>query len=126
MDWYRPVSLEELLELRRNYPGDASKLVVGNTRVQWERYLNPTKFSRLIALSNIEELQQMKQTADSLYLGAGVTFARLKSKLIEWVGEKINDGGFSEALLNQLRYFASTQIRNVASIGGNIIAASPM
>ncbi|CAF5109530.1 unnamed protein product, partial [Rotaria magnacalcarata] len=126
MDWYRPTSLKELLQLRRTYPGDASKFVFGNTRVQMERQMNVMKFPRLIALTHVEELQQLSRTHDTLCLGAGITFSRLKSKLIEWVEDKINDGGICEALLNQLRYFASTQIRNVASLGGNIITASPI
>lgn len=29
------------------------------------------------------------------------------------------------AIINQLKYFAGTQIRNVATIGGNIATASP-
>jgi CO/xanthine dehydrogenase FAD-binding subunit len=52
-----------------------------------------------------------------------VTFTRLKSKLIQWNN---NDGGICQALLDQLKHFASTQIRNVASLGGHIISASPM
>ncbi|CAF3626478.1 unnamed protein product [Rotaria socialis] len=126
MDWFRPTSLKEVLQLRRTYPGDASKFVFGNTRVQMERQMNVMKFPRLIALTHVEELQKLSRTHDTLCLGAGITFSRLKSQLIEWVNDKINDGGICEALLNQLRYFASTQIRNVASLGGNIITASPI
>jgi CO/xanthine dehydrogenase FAD-binding subunit len=61
-----------------------------------------------------------------LIFGAGVTFTRLKTKLIEWTEEKKTNGDFCQALLHQLNQFASTQIRNVASLGGNIVAASPM
>jgi xanthine dehydrogenase/oxidase len=60
-----------------------------------------------------------------LYIGAGVTFTRLQEKLIEWNNEKIIDGGVCQALIDQLKHFASTQIRNVASLGGNIVSASP-
>jgi xanthine dehydrogenase/oxidase len=122
MDWYRPVSLNELLHLRHTYPGDQSKLVFGNTTVQIERKFQQIKYPRLIAIAQIKELQEIKRTADSLYFGAGVTFTRLKTKLIEWN----DDNAFCQALLDQLKRFASTQIRNVASLGGNIIAASPM
>ncbi|CAF4000431.1 unnamed protein product [Rotaria sordida] len=124
IDWYRPLSLSELLQLRHTYRGDASKLVFGNTRVEIERKFKQIKHTCLISLTHIEELQQLKRTADEFYLGAGSTFTRLKLKLIEWTNEKINDGGICQALLDQLRYFASTQIRNVASLGGNVITAS--
>ncbi|CAF1125466.1 unnamed protein product [Rotaria sordida] len=126
IEWYRPVSLNELLHLRHTYPGDASKLVFGNTRVQIQRKFKQLQCSCLIAITHIEELQQLKRTTDSLYLGAGITFTCLKSKLSEWYNEKINDGGICQALLDQLQRFASTQIRNVASLGGNIISASPI
>ncbi|CAF5054429.1 unnamed protein product [Rotaria sp. Silwood1] len=107
-------------------PGDASKLIFGNTRVQIETKFEHRKYSRLISVTHIKELQRLEQTADSLFLGAGVTFTRLQSKLIEWNNEKNNDGGICQALLYQLKHFASTQIRNVASLGGNIVTASPI
>ena len=126
MDWYRPVTLSELLHLRHLYPGDASKLVFGNTRVQIEMKFQQRRYPRLIAVTHIEELQQIKRTNETLYFGAGVTFTRLQQKLIEWNAEKISDGGVCQALLDQLKHFASIQIRNVASIGGNIVSASPV
>ncbi len=60
-----------------------------------------------------------------MILGAGVTLTRLQAKLTEWNDQKL-DGGICQALIDQLKYFASTQIRNVASLGGNIVNASPM
>ncbi|CAF2744826.1 unnamed protein product [Rotaria sp. Silwood2] len=122
-NWYRPISLKELLHLRHTYRGDQSKLIFGNTTVQMERKFQKINYPRLIAITHIKELQEIKRTNDSIYLGAGVTFTRLKSKLIEW---KDNNDSFCQALLDQLKHFASTQIRNVASLGGNIIAASPI
>jgi xanthine dehydrogenase iron-sulfur cluster and FAD-binding subunit A len=83
----------------------------------------------MISMTHVKELQEIKQTQYQIYLGAGVTFTCLKLKLIQWINdEKMTDadGGFCLALHNQLKHFASTQIRNVASLGGNIIAASPM
>ncbi|CAF1016904.1 unnamed protein product [Adineta steineri] len=123
IDWYRPVSLHELLNLRHTYPGNQSKLIFGNTTVQIERKYRNIHSSRLISITHIKELQEIKRTQDSIYFGAGITFTHLKSKLIEWIDD--NDH-FSKALLHQLKHFASTQIRNVASLGGNIIAASPI
>ncbi|CAF1547660.1 unnamed protein product, partial [Rotaria sordida] len=78
------------------------------------------KYPRLISITHIKELQELKRTKDFLYFGAGVTFTPLKSKLIQWN----NDNSICQALLDQMKHFASTQIRNVASLGGNIISAS--
>ncbi|CAF1001889.1 unnamed protein product [Rotaria sp. Silwood1] len=121
-EWYRPISLDELIQLRHSYPGNQSKLIFGNTRVEFERKYNQMNYSRLISITHIRELQELKRTDDSLYIGAGVTFVRLKSKLTQWN----NKDKFCQALLDQMKHFASTQIRNVASIGGNIISASPI
>lgn len=123
MDWYRPVQLKELLELRHTYPGDQSKLVFGNTRVQLQRKYEHADWPRLISINQIKELQETRRTDHGFSLGAGVTFTRLKAQLTEW---NDNPHGFCQALLDQLKYFASTQIRNVASLGGNVISASPM
>ena len=123
MDWYAPVTLNELLDLRSTFPGNQSKLVFGNTRVQIERRYHQMQCSRLISITHIKELQECRRTDDFLIFGAGVTFAKLKTKLTEWNHDEY---GFCQALLDQMKYFASTQIRNVASLGGNIISASPM
>ncbi|CAF1272832.1 unnamed protein product [Rotaria sordida] len=120
-EWYRPIALNELIHLRHTYPGNQSKLVFGNTRVEFERKYNKINNFRLISITHIKELQELKRTKNSLYIGAGVTFTRLKSQLIQWN----NDDSFCQALLDQMKHFASTQIRNVASIGGNIITAAP-
>ncbi|UJR19997.1 hypothetical protein I4U23_023131 [Adineta vaga] len=120
MDWYRPITLAELLYLRHTYPGDQSKLIFGNTRVQLERKFEQRIYPRLITVTHIKQLQEIKQTNDAIYFGAGVTFTRFKNKLMEW-----KDNSICQALLDQLKHFASTQIRNVASLGGHIIAALP-
>ena len=124
-EWYRPISLLELLRLRCEYPGGASKIIFGNTEVQIETKFKRLKYPRFISATHIEELQQVKKTSTSFILGAGVTLTRLQAKLTEWNDPRV-DGGLSQALLDQLKYFASTQIRNVASLGGNIVNASPM
>jgi xanthine dehydrogenase/oxidase len=125
IEWYRPITLSELLHLRCTYPGAASKLVFGNTEVQIETKFKRLKYPRFISVTHIEELQQLKRTTTSLIFGAGVTITRLQEKLTEWNDQKL-DGGVCQALIDQLKYFASTQIRNVASLGGNIVNASPM
>ena len=121
IEWFRPITLKELVDLRHTYPGDQSKLVSGNTTLQIQRKFQDLHCPRLISIAHIKELQDFKHMDDFLYIGSGVTFARVKTKLIQLN----NNHPFIQAFIDQLKYFASTQIRNVASIGGNIIAASP-
>ena len=120
MDWYRPITLTELIHLRQMYPGNESKLIFGNTSVQLERKVQQRTFPRLISITHVKELQEMKRTDDSIYLGAGVTFTRLKNQLMDW-----KDNPICHALLDQFKHFASTQIRNVASLRGHTTGALP-
>lgn len=124
-DWYRPLNLCELLELRSKYPGGQSKLVFGNTEVQIETKFKRAHYPRFISVTQVYELQEVKRTETEFIIGAGVTLTHLQSILSQWNDPKV-DGGICQALLDQLKYFASTQIRNVASLGGNIVNASPM
>lgn len=119
------MTLAELLHLRHIYSGSASKLVSGNTEVQIETKFKRIDYPRLIATTHVPELKILQRTATALLIGAGVTLSCLQSTLTEWT-QDIDDGGICQAMLEQLKYFASTQIRNVASLGGNIINASPM
>ena len=125
MEWYRPVTLAELLRLRHIYSGSASKLVSGNTEVQIETKFKRIEYPRLIAITHVPELKLLTRTATSFIIGAGITLSCLQSTLHEWNND-IDDGGICQAIIDQLKYFASKQIRNVASLGGNIINASPM
>ena len=128
VEWYRPVTLSELLHLRHIYPGTASKLVFGNTEVQIETKFKRIQYPRLISITHVPELKTLKRTETSLIIGAGVTLSCLQSTLVEWNknSKESDDGGICQAMIDQLKYFASTQIRNVDSFGGNIINASPM
>jgi len=58
-------------------------------------------------------------TDAALEVGAAVTLSRLQARLAELVaaGAAHETGAFA-ALLEQLRYFAGVQIRNVATVGG--------
>lgn len=123
IEWFRPITLKELLDLRHIYPGDQSKVVSGNTTLQIQRKFQDLHCPRLISIAHVKELQDFKQIDDVLYMGSNVTFARLKTKLIQLNNDQPHP--FLQAFIDQLKYFASTQIRNVASIGGNIIAAAP-
>ena len=107
------------------YPGGASKLIFGNTEVQIETKFKRLKYPRFISVTHVDELQQPERTSTGLIPGAGVTLTRLQAKLSEWNDQEL-DGGICQSLIDQLKYFASTQIRNVASLGGNIVNASPM
>ena len=67
-------------------------------------------------LSHCKDLAQIRETADGFEIGAGVTIATLRT----WAE------GPHPALAELLRRFASEQVRQVATIGGNIANGSPI
>ncbi len=75
------------------------------------RELGPVAF-----LGRCQDLQQVETTEDGLKIGAGVTIA----KLLDLMQDR--HPHFAE----MLRRFASVQIRNTATIGGNIANGSPI
>lgn len=67
-------------------------------------------------LSHCKDLAQIRETPDGFVIGAGVTIAALRA----WAK------GPHPALAELLRRFASEQVRQVATIGGNIANGSPI
>jgi len=67
-------------------------------------------------ISQIEDMRRIETTKDGLRIGASVTLTALRQAIAPIQPD------FAE----MLRRFASTQIRNVATIGGNIANGSPI
>lgn len=67
----------------------------------------------------IHALARAQVTDTALIVGAAVTLSRLQARLRELVAAGApHETGVFAALLEQLRYFAGVQIRNVATVGG--------
>ncbi|CAF1462601.1 unnamed protein product [Rotaria sp. Silwood1] len=126
LEWYHSISLGELLSLRHSYPGSAAQLVFGNTAVQIETKFKLMQHHRVISITHIDELQQLKRISNSFSINADVTSTRLQSKFYEGKNEVNSGGGICEALMDQLKRFPSPQTQNVASFSGSIVNASPM
>ena len=75
------------------------------------RELSPVAF-----LNGVTDLQQIERQGGMLHVGAGVTIAALR----EAVAERLPSFG------ELLRRYASEQVRNAATIGGNIANGSPI
>uniref|UniRef100_A0A671RBE8 Xanthine dehydrogenase/oxidase-like n=1 Tax=Sinocyclocheilus anshuiensis TaxID=1608454 RepID=A0A671RBE8_9TELE len=102
--WIQPYSLKELLELKATYPN--AKLVVGNT--EFKNLLYPV----ILAPAYIPELNIIQHTQDGkrvIYLKGCVCLSMLFDGLKQILFTEV-----FEAVLEQLRWFAGQQIRNVA------------
>ncbi|WP_303980293.1 xanthine dehydrogenase small subunit [Dongia mobilis] len=112
--YFAPRSGDELAALYRAHP--TATLVAGGTDVglwvtKQHRQLDP-----VISLAEVADLQTIHETASEIVIGAGVTYAQL----LPVVAPHWPD--FAEII----RRLGSAQIRNVATLGGNIANGSPI
>ncbi|KAF2146658.1 uncharacterized protein K452DRAFT_314902 [Aplosporella prunicola CBS 121167] len=130
--WFRPVTLEQLVTLKNAYP--SAKLVGGASEVQVEVRFKNSDFAISVYVSDIEELQETKipkteaewDATTEIYLGANTPLTELEYLCKEACSKFGRRAMCLEALRKQLRYFAGRQIRNVASLAGNVATASPI
>lgn len=104
-----------------------AKIVSGHTMIQIDRKFKNKNYSHLIGVSHIQELNIMEKLENGMIIGAGITIAKLKEYL-QLLLKTLPTHQLStcHAILTQLNIFGSQQIRNVATIGGNIIHGSPI
>ena len=123
--WYRPTTLEELLVLKNNYP--EAKIVVGNTEVGVEMKYKNCHYSKLIHPMKIKEMCEIKENKKELCIGANVTLSEMEVLLRYQIKTKPESKTrIFSAIVKMLHRFAGLQIRNVASVGGNIVTSSPI
>ncbi|MCV2884228.1 xanthine dehydrogenase small subunit [Aestuariibacter sp. AA17] len=111
---YLPRTEQALANALKKYPD--AKLVSGGTDLMLAVTQQHQDLGHTINLSSIASLQTLDVTDTHLIIGAGVTLTRLLPEL---------EAHFPP-LAELLTRFASQQIRNVATIGGNIANASPI
>jgi carbon-monoxide dehydrogenase medium subunit len=114
-DYFKPKTLEETLTLLAQY-GEKAKLIAGGTDVIVMIKQKAMAPDVLISLQGIPGLDQIKYNG-FLSIGPMVTHRAIeKSEVIRKT--------FS-ALADAVDYLGSVQIRNVATMGGNICTAAP-
>ncbi|WP_048306303.1 xanthine dehydrogenase small subunit [Halomonas sp. PR-M31] len=109
-----PRDLVALRALRRQRP--ASRLVAGATDLWLEVTQQLKPLNDLIDLRQVAELNVIDETSEGWWIGAAVTYSRLESLFAEYF----------PAFGHLMHRFASSQIRNRATLGGNVANASPI
>uniref|UniRef100_A0A672VB35 Xanthine dehydrogenase/oxidase n=1 Tax=Strigops habroptila TaxID=2489341 RepID=A0A672VB35_STRHB len=123
--WIQPTTLKELVALKSQYPN--AKLVVGNTEVGIEMRLKNMLYPVIIAPAWISEMNAVQHTETGVTFGAACSLSSIEEVLRKAVAElPPYKTEVFQAVLEQLRWFAGPQIRNVAALGGNIMTASPI
>ena len=110
----QPASIDECLGLKEKYP--EAILVNGATDVALRVTKKFELLPHIIDCSRVEELRAIARDGGMITIGAGVRI----SEVMETVKNDF------PALHEMLTVFAAQQIRNVATLGGNIGTASPI
>ena len=110
----RPTTLRKLLVLLKKFP--EARLIAGATELGLDITKRYKKFPTLISVEAVTELKKIRRTPGEWHIGAAVTLTEIEDKLREEF----------PALGDMLRVFGSRQIRNRATMGGNIVTASPI
>jgi len=112
--FFRPASLAELFELRRAHP--SASLVAGATEIGVELNKKFRRFPVLISVEAVPELTGIVSDPGKWRIGAAATLTVVEGAL----------GGEFPSLAKMLSVFAGRQIRNRATMGGNLATASPI
>uniref|UniRef100_A0A8C2TTK3 Xanthine dehydrogenase n=1 Tax=Coturnix japonica TaxID=93934 RepID=A0A8C2TTK3_COTJA len=111
--WIQPATLQELVALKSQYPN--AKLVVGNTEVGIEMRLKNMLYPVILAPAWIPEMNTVQRTETGITFGAACTLSSVEEVLRKAVAELPSyKTEIFQAALEQLRWFAGPQIRNVA------------
>jgi len=114
--YFKPKKVEEAVSLITNY-GDQAKILAGGTDLlvqMRDRSLTP---KCIVDITNIPELNYVKQDRDILKIGALATIRAVELSPI--VKDKYVN------LYEATHQMATTQIRNMGTVVGNICRASP-
>jgi len=113
-EWFAPRSIDELAEVYSKQPD--AVLVAGATDVGLWVTKQQRHLATLIDVTRVAGLNEIKQSADGLSIGATVSHREATAAL----------GRLHPDLGELFRRFASIQIRNAGTVGGNIANASPI
>lgn len=112
--FFRPTSLADLFALKQAHPD--ARLVAGATEIGVELNKKFKKFPTLISTEGVPELTRIVKSDTEWRLGAAATLTAIEEAL----------GDEYPVLAKMLAGFAARQIRNRATLGGNLVTASPI
>ncbi|MBI3272359.1 MAG: FAD binding domain-containing protein [Planctomycetes bacterium] len=113
---YRPETLAELFELLARLEGER-RCLAGGTDLLVQAQDAPPAAASWLDVSAVPELRGISKEKDRVRIGSATTFADCaESPLVQ---------GYAPALAQACGRVASPQVRNRATLGGNIAGAAP-
>jgi xanthine dehydrogenase small subunit len=111
---FAPTSMDELVDLAAANP--TGVFLAGGTDVGLWVTKQHRKLDPVIYVGGVAELQRQRMTADHIEIGAAATYGDLQGIIAKHYPD------FGELI----RRLGSTQIRNTATMGGNVANGSPI
>jgi CO/xanthine dehydrogenase FAD-binding subunit len=112
MEVFLPATLQEALEIKAAHPEAVP--IAGGTDLMVEMNFDRRRPEAMVDVSRLADLREWHREDGWLVLGSGVTYARIMRELPTFT-----------ALAQASRTVGSPQIRNRATVGGNLGTASP-
>ncbi|MCD6324526.1 MAG: FAD binding domain-containing protein, partial [Desulfurococcales archaeon] len=115
MNYIIASNLDEALEILARL--DDVKIIAGGTDLVVDLKIGRVKPKTVLDLTNVNELKYIKDEGDKVRIGALTTLQEIVESPV--VRSK------APALAKAVNEMASWQVRNIATIGGNLCNASP-
>jgi len=112
--FYAPKNISDAVSYLNSHPD--VKIIASGTDLGVVHNKRKINLQKLLSLHLIEELYELTQMGDEIYLGARVTHSDFRDYMKDKAPE----------ISNYLDIFASPQIKNSATVIGNIATASPI
>jgi xanthine dehydrogenase molybdopterin binding subunit/xanthine dehydrogenase small subunit len=113
-NYHRPTTVAEALNLKSQYP--SVPFIAGATELAVLIHKRHVRYPALIALEGIPSLHEISSTTTHWKIGATAPLTDIEEALT----------GEYPAIDQVMRLFASRQIRHRATLGGNLVTASPI
>ncbi|GER80298.1 MAG: molybdopterin dehydrogenase [Anaerolineaceae bacterium] len=116
-EYKRPASIAEAVQHLAAAPGPALPIAGGTDLLLDLRQGNHPPVHTLVDLTFVPEMTALELRADSLYIGATVPVSRIARDPLA--------GAHAQALVEACNLIAGPQVRNTATLGGNVAHALP-
>ncbi len=114
-DYNAPATLDEACRMMAGY-GDRAKLLAGGTDLLIALKKKTVTPTQVVALNRVDEIKGFLSDGDGLFIGARTTAAEIALSDL---------GPAGQALTQAASQVGSPLIRNLATIGGNLVTAMP-
>ncbi|MGA2488606.1 MAG: FAD binding domain-containing protein [Anaerolineales bacterium] len=115
--YLRPKNVEEALEMLASAPGPACPIAGGTDLLLDLKQGNRPPVHTLVDLTTIPELTTLEIRKDALFFGAAVPLSHIvAANLVQ---------EHAQALIEAAQLVAGPQVRNTATLGGNVVHALP-